>query len=159
MAVVVLTGHKVPSSTSTTLSPTTTQTTTNQSTTIQNTVTVTTPPPHNYTNGSTQTSSSDVFVNLSQNGKSVQLNKGQHLVVTLDGPYWGPSDSNNTAVLNEIGYKSYDCYFEFGCKNITTIFNATGIGTTAVTDSRAQCGEARACVNQSSNFTLNVSVK
>lgn len=98
------------------------------------------------------------------NGRTVTLAVGDHLVVRLASTYWRFAGST-TAVLRSVGQPAVaasapgvGCVPGGGCGTVTATYLAVASGDTVVAADRTTCGEARGCTGTQGTYRLHVLV-
>jgi hypothetical protein len=96
------------------------------------------------------------------NGKTVAVAIGDHLVVTLNSTYWKIDGGSAPALLRQEGDTAYapsgNCVPGGGCGTATARFIAISAGRVRVTASRTSCGEAMGCTGGAGSFFVDVNV-
>jgi len=107
---------------------------------------------------------SEVRVDDSKNGQSVQVHSGDVMKVTLSSTYWAFEQSSDPPVLKEVGDQAVtpdpigSCLPGMGCGVTTAWYKALSAGSAAVAASRVSCGEAMRCVGDQGVFRVTVVV-
>jgi hypothetical protein len=95
-------------------------------------------------------------------GTTVQVARGETVVVRLDNTYWTIDGGSDLAVLAPQGDQSTspsaDCLPGVGCGTVERRFRAVGPGVSTITASRTVCGEAMACQPQDATFGVRLNV-
>jgi hypothetical protein len=100
------------------------------------------------------------------NGRTVRLDVGDRLKLTLSSSYWNVHGSPAPAVLRQDGPTSRlprpsTCpdIPGLGCTPVQTLFTALAPGTAVITATRTTCGEALRCAADQRRFTITVIVR
>jgi hypothetical protein len=102
-----------------------------------------------------------VVATETDNGRTIGLASGAHLIVTLHSTYWSFAGISNSAVLQQVGQPNASpgsCPPGIGCGQVTATFTAVGPGRADVTASRSSCGEALSCTGGAGSFRVTVVV-
>jgi Tfp pilus assembly major pilin PilA len=83
---------------------------------------------------------------------------GETFNINLNGTYWAYLSIANPNVVTELSHTGISCNTEFGCKSSVYTLKAISKGTTVITDSRDQCGEAKACQGNDGKFSTTITV-
>jgi hypothetical protein len=107
---------------------------------------------------------SEVKVDDSMNGQSVQVHVGDTVKVTLNSTYWTFDQSSDPLVLKELGDQVVtpdpmgSCLPGMGCGVTTAWYKAWSAGSAAVSASRVSCGEALRCVGTQGTYRVTLVV-
>jgi hypothetical protein len=107
---------------------------------------------------------SEVKVDDSKNGQSVQVHVGDTVKVTLGSTYWTFDQSSDPLVLRELGEQVVtpdpmgSCLPGMGCGVTTAWYKALSAGSATVSASRVSCGEALRCVGNQGAYRVTVVV-
>ena len=107
---------------------------------------------------------SEVKVDDSKNGQSVQVHVGDTVKVTLGSTYWTFDQSSDPLVLKELGDQVVtpdpvgSCLPGMGCGVTTAWYKTLSAGSATVSASRVSCGEARKCVGNQGAYQVTVVV-
>ena len=95
------------------------------------------------------------------NGRSVTVHRGDHLVVVLHSTYWS-FDPISGAVTADgsptVAPQLQGCVPGGGCGTVTARFTAVAAGTATIHAHRDSCGEAMRCTGTQGDWRLNVTV-
>ena len=99
-----------------------------------------------------------------QDGRTLTLRRGQHLVVVLHSTYWEFAPSSNPGVLRAAGAPKTvphpsGCVPGEGCGTVTAVYVARRRGAAVVAASRTSCGEALRCSADAGSYVLHVRVR
>jgi hypothetical protein len=101
-----------------------------------------------------------------QNGRTISLQAGQTLLVTLSSTYWSFQGSSNPQVLAPVGTATASPVPKSTCPGpgsvcgtVAQVFHALAPGTAQVTATRVSCGEALRCTGDSGLYQLTVQVR
>src|SRR5258708_25216632 len=101
---------------------------------------------------------SEVKVDDSKNGQTVQVHVGDTVKVTLASTSWTFDQSSDTVVLKELGQQVVtpdpvgSCAPGMGCGETTAWYKALSAGWATVSASRVSCGEALKCVGNQGEY-------
>jgi hypothetical protein len=107
---------------------------------------------------------SEVKVDDSNNGQSVQVRVGDVVKVTLSSTYWTFDTGSDSSVLKEVGDQVItpdpmgSCLPGMGCGVTTAWYKALSAGSATVSASRVSCGEAMRCVGTQGVYRVTVLV-
>lgn len=107
---------------------------------------------------------SEVKVDDSSNGQSVQVHVGDVVKITLNTTGWGFDQSSDPSVLKELGDQVMtadpvgSCIPGSPCGVTTAWYKALAAGSATVAASRVNCGEARRCVGDEGVYRVTVVV-
>ena len=107
---------------------------------------------------------SEVKVDNSKDGQSVQVHVGDTVKVTLNSTYWTFDQSSDPSVLKELGDQVVtpdpigSCLPGMGCGVTTAWYKALSAGSATVSASRVSCGEALRCVGNQGAYRVTVVV-
>jgi hypothetical protein len=107
---------------------------------------------------------SEVKVDDSKNGQSVQVHVGDTVKFTLGSTYWTFDASSDPLVLKELGDQVVtpdpmgSCLPGMGCGITTAWYKALSEGSATVSASRVSCGEALRCVGNQGVYRVTVLV-
>ena len=107
---------------------------------------------------------SEVKVDDSKNGQSVQVHVGDAVKFTLNSTYWTFDQSSDSLVLKELGNQVVtpdpigSCLPGMGCGVTTAWYKAVSAGTATVSASRVSCGEALRCVGNEGVYRVTIVV-
>jgi hypothetical protein len=108
------------------------------------------------------TGTAAVVLKDQDNGRTVSVRKGAHLLVELASTYWTFDASSNTTVLRSAGQPqvrpSAKCVPGGGCGVVTAGFDALSAGVAVVSATRTSCGEALSCTGVQGSYRLSVVV-
>ena len=98
-----------------------------------------------------------------EDGRKLQLHRGEHLRVVLSSTYWRFAPDAAPDILRRVGapqVRSHTahCIPGGGCGTVTATFLAAAPGRATVAASRTSCGEAMRCTGHSGEFGLIVVV-
>jgi hypothetical protein len=104
-----------------------------------------------------------ITLSEADNGRSVALQVGQHLRITLASTYWTFQPGSNSTVLHSDGAPSITpqpsgCVPGQGCGTVTAAFTARASGTAVVVATRTTCGEALACTPPNNRYQVTIKV-
>jgi hypothetical protein len=107
---------------------------------------------------------SELKVDDTKNGQSVQVHVGDTVKVTLGSTYWTFDQSSDPLVLKELGDQVVtpdpmgSCLPGMGCGVTTAWYKALSAGSATASASRVSCGEARRCVGNQGAYRVTVVV-
>ena len=107
---------------------------------------------------------SEVKVDDSKNGQSVQVHVGDTVKVTLNSTYWTFDQSSDPLVLKELGDQVVtpdpigSCLPGMGCGVTAAWYKAVSVGSATVSASRVSCGEALRCLGNQGTYRVTVAV-
>jgi len=107
---------------------------------------------------------SEVKVDDSNNGQSVQVHVGDLVKATLGSTYWTFDQGSDPLVLEEQGDQVVtpdpigSCLPGMGCGVTTAWYKALSAGSATVSASRVSCGEALRCVGNQGLYQVTIVV-
>jgi hypothetical protein len=107
---------------------------------------------------------SEVKVDGSKNGQSVQVHVGDVVKITLSSTYWTFDQGSDPLVVKEQGAQVVtpdpigSCLPGMGCGVTTAWYKAMSAGSATVSASRVSCGEALRCVGNEGVYRVTVVV-
>ena len=95
-------------------------------------------------------------------GQTVTLHPGNHLLVVLSSTYWQFQPSSDPSVLHAEGSPatspSPGCVPGAGCGTVAATFTAVAPGHATIVATRTSCGEAMLCLGSAGHYQIDVVV-
>ncbi len=112
--------------------------------------------------------SATVVLSESSNGRTIAVNPGAHLTLTLHSAYWSVIRLPKQTTVIELGKTTTvgvlpgatsGCVAGQGCGTVTARFVAGGSGRVRLRATRTSCGEALRCTPSQSLWTVVIRVR
>lgn len=105
-----------------------------------------------------------VGLSESSAGRTVQIHRGDRVVLTLHNTYWRIAPPHGdiltqTGTQTDTPARAGTCLPGIGCGTVQAIFIASATGSTELTASRTTCGEAMACPPGQGSYVVHLIVR